>query len=270
MRQEALINKLDWDYLIILDACRADCFESLYWFEGNYRRVISPSSYTLGWLCKTFPKRYDVTYFSANPLISSKGDINPFRNLKKFSHSFHLFRSLRSSKLKSLGLVNSIEPFFMHFKASNHFKKIIDLWAYERNEKLKTIHPNSITKFVLKVNPTPKAIIHYLQPHLPYFGSKEFMRFWKSLNFFDLNVEIAILKAIERKELTLYLLKEAYILTLEETLKAVEKLVRKLGGRIIITSDHGELLGEYGGLFHPNLPLPELRIVPWLELKGRV
>ncbi|MFQ5885465.1 MAG: hypothetical protein ACE5IO_10250, partial [Thermoplasmata archaeon] len=49
----------------------------------------------------------------------------------------------------------------------------------------------------------------------------------------------------------------------------VMRLVQVLKGRVVITSDHGNLFGEYGLFRHPRgLYLPELTQVPWLELQG--
>ncbi len=57
----------------------------------------------------------------------------------------------------------------------------------------------------------------------------------------------------------------------EENLKAALATVRAicglLDGRIIITSDHGNLFGEYGLYGHPGgLHVPELVKVPWIEV----
>ena len=139
-----LIRKMDWDYLIILDACRYDYFEKVYrkyLKEGKLKKVISPASYTLEWAQKVFlnTKLFrNVIYISANPYINSK---KPMEGID--------FRS--------------------------EFKKIIDVWYSNWNDKVNTILPRDMTKKAIetiKKNKDSKIIIHYLQPHAPYLTDK--------------------------------------------------------------------------------------------------
>jgi len=72
---------------------------------------------------------------------------------------------------------------------------------------------------------------------------------------------------------------EAYKENLRIVLDYVAKLCRKLFGKIVITSDHGELLGEEGAYEHPNGPIDKifnnlfskrkkiLQEVPWLKVE---
>jgi hypothetical protein len=64
-------------------------------------------------------------------------------------------------------------------------------------------------------------------------------------------------------------LRHAYGENLKIVLKYASKLLQNLSGKIVITSDHGELLGEegyYGHMMWSNHFL--LREVPWLDLKA--
>jgi len=72
---------------------------------------------------------------------------------------------------------------------------------------------------------------------------------------------------------------EAYKENLRIVLDYVAKLCRKLSGNIVITSDHGELLGEEGAYEHPNGPIDKifnnlfskrkkiLQEIPWLKVE---
>ncbi len=64
-------------------------------------------------------------------------------------------------------------------------------------------------------------------------------------------------------------LKRAYKNNLEAVLSEVEKIVERFPqeNRIVITADHGELLGE-DGLYGHGYPHPLLRNVPWFEIEG--
>lgn len=62
-------------------------------------------------------------------------------------------------------------------------------------------------------------------------------------------------------------LKKYYEDNLRIVLSYVAKLIKNLHGKIIITADHGELLGEYGFYEHAcGKGYPELVEVPWLEI----
>jgi len=55
-------------------------------------------------------------------------------------------------------------------------------------------------------------------------------------------------------------------------LKYVSELIKDLNGTIIITSDHGELLGEGGYYCHgPGIPSSNsfLMEIPWLKIKSK-
>lgn len=99
-----------------------------------------------------------------------------------------------------------------------------------------TVHPWAVNTHVLRDYhegeiPADRAIVvHYIQPHYPYLASAP-----------------------------------GYDATLLEVSRAAEHLALMIDGTAVITSDHGELLGEDGERGHPcqlvNNPI--LRTVPW-------
>jgi hypothetical protein len=141
-----MINSLhimeeQWDYCIILDACRYDYFEAVHneYFEGILERRTSLATDTIGW-CKNSFKTYHpgVIYVSANPYV------------------------------------NSWKP-ILGFSARSHFYRVIDVWDRGWDEKLGTVPPWVVNETALNVIPHHKGrrfIIHYLQPHAPYIGSR--------------------------------------------------------------------------------------------------
>ena len=63
-------------------------------------------------------------------------------------------------------------------------------------------------------------------------------------------------------------LRKAYAVNLELVLEQVVELVKYLSGKIVITSDHGELLGERRCFTHtPGSNSRYLLEVPWLEIE---
>ncbi len=130
------IMQEDWDYLIILDACRYDYFSKLCgeYLQGSLEKVYSPASCTTEWCRRSFKEYNDVVYVSANPHINSKTGRQAF-------------------------------------VARDYFFRVIDVWDYGWDEGLGTVHPREVTKAAqdLKEKYSGKRlIVHYMQPHAPY------------------------------------------------------------------------------------------------------
>lgn len=256
-----LLNE-NWNNLIILDACRYDYFEKLYekYLKGNLLIVKSPASCTWQWLDAVFgrEKLNEVIYVSANP----------------FTHS-------------------SVAEDFAH--------KMIDVWDEGWDSALNTVPPREVRKFTVKARmryPGKKIVSHFMQPHIPYlslemdqrfaFAPNDFREGLKdrsgvkgSIFRFSINLAENLIgkKRIDKLAMKIGIkggpcrvankygdeeLKKAYQRNLEIVLKEVKKLVTRLPGKIVITSDHGELLGENNLYGHP--PWSDhlnLKQIPW-------
>jgi len=241
LEQQDLIHNTKWNILCVLDACRYDSFNNLYkeFLDGELSKVKSPGSNTAEWLHKTWTEKYEATYISTNPYIN-KG-------------------------LKLLGKK------YGHWEAKNHFKNIHDIFLSEWDPNLGTVPPWNVNKTVLNLKQRSNLIIHYIQPHLPYIG--------KTKVFFPVPLEEKrkftvqahlIDKEMKSGKITQKKLKEAYEDNLRLVLLYVAKLIPHLKGKIVITSDHGELLDtsakkpwHFAGSENTIL-----REVPWLELNG--
>jgi hypothetical protein len=219
--QKFLIHNIDWDYLIILDACRYDYFKEVWDYTKVYP-VYSPASSTVKWLSKVFPNYYDYELLSSNPYIGSK-----------------------KSK-------------YWKYQAYEHFKKIHDLWLHCWSEDKGTIKP--ISTYLISMDIVkPKSIIWFLQPHAPY------LKITNKTNYtYDDFKEAKLISKEMRTNLPD--IKELYLDNLERVIKYAYKLFNELEPPIMITSDHGELLGEYNKIGHPNIRLKELRKVPFVYL----
>jgi len=240
--------------LIILDACRYDYFKKNYrnYLTGRLVGVRSPASKTHRWLesCFVFEDRCNATVYSANPFINSKG-LHPIN--------------------------------YSTYNGKENFERIVDVWEKGYGNKIGTLGtpPDLVRKTVeqdiKEGNNASKSIIWFAQPHAPWIGKTDLLEYideseligsentpgYNSFSpaYFARKV---IDGTISKREL-----KKAYEDNLKLVLKEVAKLVHRLKGRIVITSDHGELLGESGAYFHPSyLNYPSLRIVPWLEVEG--
>lgn len=101
-------------------------------------------------------------------------------------------------------------------------------------------YPATVTETALEAAetyPDKRLIVHYMQPHRPYLGAFGRERFG-SLTDVDLNT------VVRRADATPEEVRRAYRENLEMVLEGVADLVAGLDGRIVVTADHGELLGE--------------------------
>lgn len=227
--QSLIIHRYKWKYLIILDCCRYDYFIKNWKYNKVYE-VISPASTTVQWLKWTFPDYYDYSIFSCNPYIGNK-------KYKKWSYNVY-----------------------------EHFKNVICLWYDQWDERYSTVLPETVYKYCIR-NAVPRSIIWFLQPHSPYIDlevkktTDDFVNWNPKFNPIDWSEDNYIDKY------TIEQIKGFYENNLKYVIPYVLKLIEILEKPIIITSDHGELLGEYGLIGHPNIKKKELRNVPMVIIR---
>ena len=223
----------DWDNLIILDACRYDLFDDLNMIKGDLSAVISGGSSTSEFLRHNFDNTVftDSVYVTANPQIT-------------------------------------------RHKIGRRFVHCARLWQEHWDDELRTVLPNDVTDNAIGINemfPNKRLIIHYIQPHYPFIGEvgqqiehgevtgdgvikeeREFPSVWDQLRE----------GAVSREWVW-----EAYKQNLEIVLPEVERLITRLDGKSVITSDHGNSFGEMGVFGHPGgIWVSSLVTVPWLEI----
>jgi len=136
------------------------------------------------------------------------------------------------------------------------FKAIKDVWDTHWDFESESVPPNALTNIILNEQPE-KAIIHYLQPHFSK-GNLKLSRIELYLRFFY------------RSDLTFDELKRVYAKNLDSVLKSIKKL-SELNKKMVISADHGEMLGEDQLVFHEyslSLYHPLLREVPWFIMEG--
>ncbi|MFP4117059.1 MAG: hypothetical protein ACLFQ8_02865 [Candidatus Aenigmatarchaeota archaeon] len=280
--KEQNINQEDWDYLIVLDACRYDAFEKVHskYLEGELEKRLSKGSSTTGWLENSFPGDYDYLYISSNPFVNSLG------------HS----------------LSDISTGYYSSWRATEHFGKIVDSWNLDWDHDLETVTPEKLTKRAVKHieeddSKDRRTIIHYMQPHRPYLEGdveienigleravtkvSEDQGFFEKLRAETLSVLYHVWKRMSVpmkyriKKLLGYETKtekfiingggdkivEWYMQNLELALKWIEKLLPHLDGEVVITADHGEAFGENGIWWHEYREhVPILLEVPWFRV----
>jgi hypothetical protein len=283
-------NLLDeeWDYLLVLDACRYDFFEEVYgdYLSGTLEKRRSRGSSTPEWAMRTFPDSHDITYFSSNPLINSLSV--PFNEIPWG---------------KALG-----EEYA--WAAADHIAEIIDIWQFAWDDDLGTVHPAQVNESVREradlLDKRDRTVVHYLQPHMPYIvGGKgrkigelrnavaaadngespdglltsvgalatpKVRRVFQNSRLLTklgviLDLDLDGILSVGQRGGARAVVEEYYEETLRLVLEHVADLAADLDGRVVVTADHGEAFGEEGYWeHHVETHIDVLVDVPWLVL----
>lgn len=231
-----LLHTIDWNILIILDAMRYDYFERFNTLFGTLTKVVTEESCTHDFLINNFPDNYyPYVYITANAYISN---------------------------LQVPATPNG-------FIARNRFEEIIEVWKHEWNGNYGTVLPRSLTDIAEPYLIKEKVILHYGQPHFPSIGKTSVPIYaWQPISQLAKGF---IATGISPASVSIETIKKAYEENVRIILKEVEYLVTLIDStqKIVITSDHGEMLGEHGLRMHLcTYDDPILTHVPWFEVKN--
>lgn len=131
-------------------------------------------------------------------------------------------------------------------------------------------NPDRVTDAAIRAHeehPNKRIVVHYMQPHLPIVAPE-----WKSIND---NIYYYKGEYFPGSEISIKSLKMAYKANLEYVLDYVDKLLASIVGKVLITADHGELIGDrqrpipiQGFNHHEFLYLKGLLEVPWIQINN--
>jgi len=240
--KDDFVYQEDWDNLVILDACRYDLFEEAlesYNLPGELSVRHSTASATPEFLSNNFSEGtfHDTVYVTSNPYVNT--------DLKEGT-----------------------------------FHDVIPVWKDGWNNDYQVVTPETMLEYSLEAAekyPNKRLITHFTQPHAPFIGDKKIgERKASNIRREALGKE----KMEEHKKTPFEMLEdgevskeevwEAYLSNLERALPSVEKLMGELNGLTVISSDHGNALGEFAKPFpiriygHPiGIHIPALTRVPW-------
>lgn len=232
----------DWDQLVILDACRYDMFKTVNKLDGSLSARESRGSATTEWLAANFDGRdlSDTVYVTANPQLE--------RNRDDWDVNLH---------------------------------ETVNVWLDEGwDEVTGTVLADTLTGAAIDAYerfPDKRLVVHYMQPHYPFVPSdsqsdKEHLNSIEGGEDDVVGENVWNQKFLGELSITRKELWSMYVENLEYALEHVETLLNAVSGKTIVTSDHGNYVGEraspipireYG---HPRgiYDEPVLR-VPWLE-----
>jgi len=240
----------DWDNLLILDACRYDIFKQENYIDGKLENRISKGAHSSEFIEKNFleEKFHDTVYVTGNP------------------------NSTKLSEDNFYTVIHAIE---------------------EWDPEAQTVLPEDIVKMTLRAHekhPNKRIISHFMQPHRPYIGdtATEIAQIAEK-NDLDTSItgtvhdtsydtnnlhNMASFEAYQLGLISRETLRQAYRETLQIVLSYAEKLVEELNGKTVITSDHGDYLGDRPFPYlkrqvgHPYEFTSQLRVVPWLVIQS--
>lgn len=225
----------EWDLLVILDACRYDLFvefapqHSVYTLLDSVDQMYSIASQTPEWMQRTFDGA-DDTLLSQTLYVSGMGWIE---------------------EVDTDGLFG-VEP----------------VWRYADHPEARVTPPKPVTNESIRnfrVTDAERYIVHYVQPHAPFLhcvgkynsiadGEGSSQNVWTGLQTGE----------FDKSEVW-----EDYGENLLLVLDEIELLIENFDGKIAITADHGNAMGEFWLYGHPGQEAaPSIRSVPWATAPG--
>lgn len=231
----------DWDNLVILDACRYDMIKEADIGSGTFDYQWSPGSNSEEFVQYHTENRTldDVVWVTANPWVSK--------------HREHIFN-------------------------------VVDMWEKGWDDEKQTVPPEAMREAAHEAEteyPNKRLVVHFMQPHYPFIGEfgKGELPTHKTFTGGGIVTEETDKKSIwdqlQAGDVAQTDIWKAYTENLEIVLPIARELCEKLSGRSVITSDHGNELGNralpvpiriYG---HPRgLRTKNLVKVPWVVYEG--
>jgi len=233
-RNDEPIPERDWDNLLLLDACRYDIFEDANTLSGDLEKYYSVASNTAEYVRETF-----------------KGQEYP-----------------------EIVCVTATPKYYKP-NVEDSFHDVIHVWKDDWDEEYGTVLPEVMNERVLEVTekyPNKRILAHYIPPHQPFIGETGQSiphggKFSGGVREFDID-NPNMWDALRENKYDKNKVWKAYKENLEITLPAINKILEKLQGKTVVTSDHGNVFGdvsEFNIIGHPSRrhikPLIE---VPWL------
>jgi hypothetical protein len=223
------IYETDWDLLVVLDACRWDLLAEVadeYVFVDE-EWAYSCASASGEWHRKTFREEYAVE-MRRTALVSA----NPYTE--------------------------------MHVDGGD-FLLIDEVWRDAFDEEIGTIPAERVVDRTIRAgrqHDPDRLVAHFMQPHYPFVPDPldEGIALGRDHTPWD-----TVWDRIRKGTLSRERAWSGYRENLRYALDHVETLLENVDAeRVVITADHGNLLGEFGLYAHPQyVPIPALKRVPW-------
>ena len=223
----------EWDLLIVLDACRADLLAEV---TDEYAFLTRESAYSCAsasgeWHRKNFGQRY-ATEKAGTALVSA----NPYTDM-------HIDRS--------------------------EFAVVEEVWRDAFDESLGTIPADRVVDRTIaagREHDPDRLIAHFMQPHYPFVPDTDADTGGGIALGYDHTPWNTVWDDLREGTVDRDSVWSGYTANLRYVLDHVGTLLDNVDAeRVLITADHGNLLGEWGLYAHPQyVPIPALKRVPWV------
>lgn len=229
------VFEADWDNLVILDACRYDSYREATTLDGRLERRTSRAGATSEFVRANFSRR------TLHDTVYVTANSWYLRLADELGTELH-----------------DVVDLHMHPDGRYH------------DEEVGVVRPEVLTERAIDVAeqyPNKRLVVHYIQPHHPFLGPT-------GREHFDLPSSSMEAVLDDAGNPPPSLVRRAYRENLSIALDSVERLADALTGKTVISSDHGEMLGErhdfvpirdYG--HHVGIYCDVLTAVPWHVLK---
>jgi hypothetical protein len=222
----------EWELCIILDACRVDALcevSSDYGFIANIEERWSVGSMSEEWMKKTFSRTENQTL------------------------------------LKTAYVTSNV--FSKNVLHGDQFLLLEEVWKYGSDSESKVTLPRAITDRAVDIHrelEPDRLLVHYMQPHHPFVGEVSSVSEFKPDPFGEKRAD-TVVDAYRKGEVPHEKFWGMYMSNLRLVLNDVELLLENIDAEsVLITSDHGEAMGEWWVHGHPAGFLhPVVAKVPW-------
>ena len=244
----------DADVILILDACRIDLWREVVSEDDPYKWSVGSASPE--WINETFADRHrshwkTTGYITANPFSGKQPN-----RMNLLDDSVYPLAEL------DLGYLDEVwrDAWPMDETLATVDPEIVTdraLWAYQRQDEL-------------GIN---TMMVHYMQPHMPFRSKPDWHQGWNGVGVFgepENNPESKdTWLRVRDGELSLNEVWGAYKDNLRWVLEEVNRWRTETDAEILVTSDHGNAIGEFNQWSHPpRMANPAIRKVPWVRYSG--
>jgi hypothetical protein len=229
-RRATNVYDREWDVLVLLDCATIEMMTEVsdeYAFLGEVGEHITPGTCSNEWMERTFTEDYreemqETVHVTAN--TSSEAYLN-----------------------------------------SRDFRRLDEVWRDGWDEDLGTIPARTVTDRAihhLREHDPERAIVHYMQPHLPFVGSDIESNVVTPMG---VKGEGKMLGELHEEGYSRGELWDASVENLRYVLDDLETLLTNVDAeRVVISADHGQSFGEQGYWSHPcTTYIDVLKRVPW-------
>jgi hypothetical protein len=270
----------EWDLLVVLDACRLDLMESLddeFGFLDAPGTFTSPGSTTIQWLEASFDPKYaaqlsETAYVTGNP---NSVRAFPYEYPDRCSCGAPLDPSYEAVYHDGHTVCPSCGT-EVDGDRQVPVQVLEEVWREAWDNDIGTIRPRPLTDAAIRTarrDRPGRMVVHYMQPHHPFVSAPELDQgsYIAEGDEYREKQSRTIWEKLSDGEFDRETIWTEYRNNLRLVLEDVALLLANVDAETaVVTSDHGNAIGEFGIYGHPGeTPLSCLVDVPWYETVAR-